>query len=250
MSLVAWYAARAGGIVAYVLLTFAVAAGISLAAKQKLPGFPRFAVTDVHRFLGILSGAFIAIHIAGLLADRFVPFTVLQVLVPGSAHYKPLATGLGTVAVELLLALGLTNRLQKRIGYKRWRKLHYASFAVWVLALGHGISAGSDRHALWLQAIYAGSVLLVGGLLSARLAQAKLPRWAVASPAFAACAVGLLLLSGGSHRSATQTAAVAATPPPQPRVVVVTVPGPFPVGSQPVTFTPQATGGETADGSG
>ena len=94
MSLVAWYAARAGGIVAYVLLTFAVAAGISLAAKQKLPGFPRFAVTDVHRFLGILSGAFIAIHIAGLLADRFVPFTVLQVLVPGSAHYKPLATGL------------------------------------------------------------------------------------------------------------------------------------------------------------
>jgi len=249
MSLVAWYAARAGGIVAYVLLTFAVAAGISLAAKQKLPGFPRFAVTDVHRFLGILSGAFIAIHIAGLLADRFVPFTVLQVLVPGSAHYKPLATGLGTAAVELLLALGLTNHFQKRIGYKRWRKLHYASFAVWVLALGHGVTAGSDRHTLWLQAIYAGSVLLVGGLLSARLAQATLPRWAVVSPAVAACTVGLLLLTGGSSRPAAHPLAAAA-PAAQPRVVVVTVPGPFPVGSQPVTFTPQSSGGETADGSG
>src|SRR5204862_7740621 len=58
-----WYAARAGGVVSYVLVSASVLAGILLAGKARVPGLPRFAVEDVHRFLGLLAGLFIAIHV-------------------------------------------------------------------------------------------------------------------------------------------------------------------------------------------
>jgi hypothetical protein len=170
------------------------------------------------------------------LADRFVPFTVLQVLVPGSAHYKPLATGLGTVAVELLFALGLTNHFQKRIGYKRWRKLHYLTFSVWGIALGHGVTAGTDRHTLWLQAIYAGSVLLVGGLLSMRLAKTRFALGFTLAPSFAAVLLALFLFNNAAtqaHQLPTVAAPIAAAPRQLPPVaapiaaVPVRAPAPF-----------------------
>ena len=44
-----WYLIRASGIVAYVLLTGAVAIGIGLAGKERLERWPRFALTDVFR---------------------------------------------------------------------------------------------------------------------------------------------------------------------------------------------------------
>jgi hypothetical protein len=51
---VTWYAARAGGVVAYVLLSTSVAFGIALAGRAHLPGLPRFGIEEVHRFLGLL----------------------------------------------------------------------------------------------------------------------------------------------------------------------------------------------------
>ena len=34
--------------------------------------------------------------------------------------------------------------MRKRIGQRGWRRLHYASFAAFVLALGHALTAGTD----------------------------------------------------------------------------------------------------------
>jgi methionine sulfoxide reductase heme-binding subunit len=171
-----WYAARAGGIVAYVLVSASVLAGILLAGKTKVPGFPRFAVEDVHRFLGTLAALFIGIHIAGVALDTVVPFPLRQLVVPFSASYRPLATGLGIVAVELLLAIGLTNRLRGRLPYRLWRRAHYLTLAVWLLATGHGVLAGTDRHAIWAIALYGVSVALIVGAAALRFGGAAAPR--------------------------------------------------------------------------
>jgi hypothetical protein len=40
--------------------------------------------------------------------------------------------------------LALSFRLRRRIGQRGWRRLHYASFAAFVLALGHALTAGTD----------------------------------------------------------------------------------------------------------
>ena len=71
-----WYAARAGGVVAYLLVSASVLAGILLAGKARVPGLPRFAVEDVHRFLGLLAGLFIAIHVGSIALDTVVPFSL------------------------------------------------------------------------------------------------------------------------------------------------------------------------------
>jgi hypothetical protein len=167
-----WYAARAGGIVAYLLVSAAVLAGILLAGKRRVPGLPRFAVEDVHRFLGVLAGVFIAVHVGAIALDTVVPFSLTQLVVPFTSSYRPLATGLGVVALELLLAVSVTNRLRSRLPYRVWRRAHYATLAVWLLATCHGILSGTDRAQTWLLALYAATVASVAVAAALRFGRA------------------------------------------------------------------------------
>ena len=171
-----WYAARAGGVVAYLLVSASVLAGILLAGKKRVPGLPRFAVEDVHRFLGLLAAVFIAIHVGSVALDTVVPFSLTQLVVPFTAGYRPLATGLGVVALELLLAVSVTNRLRSRLPYRVWRRAHYATLAVWLLATVHGILSGTDRDQTWLLWLYALTVALVAGAAALRFGRAPGPR--------------------------------------------------------------------------
>jgi len=184
-----WYAARAGGVVSYVLVSASVLAGILLAGKARVPGLPRFAVEDVHRFLGLLAGFFIAIHVGSIALDTVVPFSLTQLAVPFTSSYRPIATGLGVVAVELLLAVALTNRLRSRLPYKVWRRAHYATLAVWLLATVHGILSGTDRSQPWLLAVYATTVALVAGAAVLRFGRASTPRRLATGLAVAATTV-------------------------------------------------------------
>ena len=188
-----WYAARAGGVVSYVLVSASVLAGILLAGKARVPGLPRFAVEDVHRFLGLLAGLFIAIHVGSIALDTVVPFSLTQLVIPFTSSYRPLATGLGIVAVELLLAVAVTNRLRSRLPYRVWRRAHYATLAVWLLATVHGILSGTDRSQTWLLAVYATTVALVAGAAVLRFGRAPTPR---------RLATGLAVAAGARHRRA------------------------------------------------
>jgi DMSO/TMAO reductase YedYZ heme-binding membrane subunit len=164
-----WYAARAGGLAAYLLLSGSVCLGLLLSGKAKLSRWPRFALEDVHRFVGILAGVFVVIHGGALLLDTFVPFSLTQVLVPGASSYRPLAVGFGVVAAELLAALAITNHYRRRIPNGLWRRLHMLNLVVWALALVHGLTAGTDASTPWALALYAGSGWLVLALFIHRV---------------------------------------------------------------------------------
>jgi sulfoxide reductase heme-binding subunit YedZ len=174
-----WYAARAGGVVAYLLLSAVVIVGLTLAGKERLPGWPRFAVEDVHRFGGLLVGAFVSAHVLLLLIDSQAHLSLARVIVPFSSSYRPLWTGLGIVAAELLLALGVANHYRKRISYRRWRRLHYLNFAVWLAATAHGLGAGTDRGAAWLLWMYFVAIGAVVGFTLRRVLRTTAPRQAV-----------------------------------------------------------------------
>jgi methionine sulfoxide reductase heme-binding subunit len=166
-----WYLARAGGVVAYLLLTFTVCIGVGLAGRARVPGFPRVAVNELHRFAGMLAGTFIAIHVGAVLLDTYVHFTVPQVLVPLADSYRPLAVAMGIVAAELLIALAVTNRLRRVLPRRIWRGAHYLNFAVWASATIHGITAGTDNATMWLIAIYVAAIAAVVGLACWRFAE-------------------------------------------------------------------------------
>ncbi|MDQ2983580.1 MAG: ferric reductase-like transmembrane domain-containing protein [Actinomycetota bacterium] len=161
---VTWYVARAGGLLAFALLTATTCLGLTLSGHAKLRYWPRFAVEDVHRFAGLLTGTFVVIHGGALLLDGFVPISLSDLLVPGTAPYRPFATAAGVVAAELLAALALTNHYKARLSYRFWRRAHYLNFAVWILALVHGITSGTDSGTPWAIALYLTSLGAVAGL--------------------------------------------------------------------------------------
>jgi sulfoxide reductase heme-binding subunit YedZ len=73
------------------------------------------------------------------------------------------------IAAELLLALAVTNALRRRLPYRVWRTAHMLNLLVWVLALGHGLTAGSDSRSVWASALYALSAASVVGLFTWRV---------------------------------------------------------------------------------
>jgi methionine sulfoxide reductase heme-binding subunit len=160
-----WYAARASGVAAYVVLSLVVCIGLTLGGKAQNRRWPRFSVEDVHRFGGLLVGSLIGIHVLAIAADSFLPFSLTQLLVPFTSRYRPIWTGLGIAAAELLLALAITNHYRRRLPYSFWRKAHYLNFGVWGLASVHGLMSGTDRGAAWLAVVYGVSVASVVMLL-------------------------------------------------------------------------------------
>jgi hypothetical protein len=160
-----WYAARASGVAAYVVLSCVVALGLTLGGKAKSLRWPRFSVEEIHRFGGLLVGSLIGIHVLAIAADSFLPFSLVQLLVPFTSTYRPLWTGLGIAAAEILLALAITNHYRRSLPYGFWRKAHYLNFAVWGLASAHGLMSGTDRGAAWLAILYGVSVATVLMLL-------------------------------------------------------------------------------------
>src|SRR5207237_1350541 len=162
-----------------------------LAGRERLERWPRFALTDVHRFVGLLVGVFVSLHVVTLAIDSFLPFSIGQIVVPFTASYRPVWTALGIVAAELLLALA--------VPYRFWRRAHYLNFAVWAAATAHGIAAGTDSAAGWNVLLYGSAVALVATLVTRRVGRAWRPgthragRELLAGAGFAALVVGLLV---------------------------------------------------------
>lgn len=165
-----WFIARASGILAYLLLTASVLAGLLLRTRM----FGKLArpatVTDVHRFLALLGLGAIVAHGAALALDSTVPIPVLALVVPGISPYRPLFTGAGVVAGELALLIYLSFPLRRLIGARAWRKLHYATYLVFAGATVHGIATGTDTGRPWMLALYGGAVALVVAATAFRVA--------------------------------------------------------------------------------
>jgi hypothetical protein len=211
-SAIDWYAARAAGIVAYLILTTVVLVGLTLSGQVRLPRWPRFAITDVHRFGGLLVGVFVSIHIATIALDSYVPFSFTQLVVPLTSHYRPVWTALGIVAAELLVALALTNLLRGRVPYRFWRRIHVLNFVVWGAATAHGIGSGTDTGSTWMVLIYLISVSGVLGALAWRLTRRRLAASTVRGLTASAGLLGVaavLTLTSAPHGNAAHRVLVA-----------------------------------------
>lgn len=161
-----WLLARASGLTAYMLLTGSVLSGLTVKSKPLGRRIRAAVATDLHRFVSMLALGAIAIHGLTLVLDSAVPMPVAGLVVPGLSPYRPLATGIGVLAAELMVVIYASFSLRRRIGVKSWRRLHYLTFAVFAAATVHGLAAGSDR---WAFGLYASSVAAVASLTAWRV---------------------------------------------------------------------------------
>jgi methionine sulfoxide reductase heme-binding subunit len=165
-----WYTARATGVVSLVLLTIVVALGIASRSGREMFGLPRFAVALVHRNASLLAVVTIVIHVTTLLLDVKAKVHVTDLLVPFVGAYRPFWQGLGTVALELIVALVATSLLRKRLPERVWRGIHWLAYASWPVAFAHSLGAGTDAGAGWMRGIAAICALTVAGAVIWRLA--------------------------------------------------------------------------------
>jgi methionine sulfoxide reductase heme-binding subunit len=174
MSSTVWYFARSAGIVAYLLLSSSVLLGIMMAGRTSF-AWPKFAVEEVHRFLAILTGVFVALHGASLLLDTVVPLGLGAALVPFTSPYRPFAVGLGVTAMELIAAVGISNWLRPHLAHRTWRRLHYLTLPAWLLASVHGILAGTDAGDPWFAALAGGTIAAVAVAAWSRFLRGGVP---------------------------------------------------------------------------
>jgi sulfoxide reductase heme-binding subunit YedZ len=153
-----WLLARASGLTAYVLLTSSVLAGLTVKTRTLGRRVRAAVVTDLHRFLSLLSLGAVAIHGLTLTLDTAMPMPLADLVIPGLGPYRPLATGIGVLAAELAALIYVSFSFRRRIGVRSWRRLHYLTFGVFGAATVHGLAAGTDR---WAFPLYAGSFVAV-----------------------------------------------------------------------------------------
>ena len=156
-----WIAARAAGLAAYGLLTCSVVAGLVLKSRPFGARLKAATVTDVHRFLALLGLGALALHGIALTLDTAVPLRWTALFIPGQAAYRPLWTGVGVVSAEAMALVYVSFGLRKRIGIKNWRRLHWATYAIFAGATLHGLFGGSDSSRPWALYLYLGAIGLV-----------------------------------------------------------------------------------------
>lgn len=165
----AWMFSRSTGLLAYVALSIDVIAGLLVSTRSGGRWLPRGTLVDLHGWLSPLALALAVAHGAVLLADSYVRFDVIDVVVPFASRRWPFAIGVGVLAGYIVLVVHLSFGLRKRIGTATWRRLHYLSFAAFVLVTIHALAAGTDRANPWFAAVYAGLLVVVAVLLVLRI---------------------------------------------------------------------------------
>jgi predicted ferric reductase len=149
-----WYLSRASGFVAYVLLWGSVVWGLLLSTGIGREWMRPPVLLDAHQFLSTAALGFAAFHGLILMGDRYVSFPLRAIVLPFAGSYEPLLVACGQIAAWLSLLLIVSFRVRHRIGGRMWRRLHYASFIAFWLALAHGLLLGSESTTSWASFIY------------------------------------------------------------------------------------------------
>jgi predicted ferric reductase len=149
----AWHLSRASGFTAFVALAVDVTLGLVMSTRIADRYLPRAHSLELHRWTSPIALALVVGHAVVLLADGWIRFDVLDVLVPFAAPYRPLAVGIGVIAAYLAFVVHLSFGFRKRLGPRTWRRLHYLSFVVFAAAAAHALLAGTDASRPWALAV-------------------------------------------------------------------------------------------------
>jgi hypothetical protein len=158
---VLWYVTRSSGLVSLVLLTASVVLGILTTVRIGTNRWPRFAFQDLHRRVSFLAVVMVGLHVVTTVSDSYAPIGWLAVVVPFNSPYRRLWLSLGTISVDLLLAVTISSMLRRWISHRAWRGLHWLAYLSWPLAVVHSLGTGTDPRMDWVLTLVVGCVAAV-----------------------------------------------------------------------------------------
>ena len=191
-----WYATRAGGTVALLLLTATVALGIATGGGWVPRRGARFEPALLHRNLSLLTLVFLTLHVVTALSDTFVHIGWAATVLPFASPYRTVWLGLGTVALDLLLAVAITSAVRLRLGVRLWKAVHWSAYAAWPVALVHAAGTGTDSRSPLQLALYALCAAVTVSAVVVRLRHpGRGPRPVRRVAGYATVALGALLVA-------------------------------------------------------
>jgi sulfoxide reductase heme-binding subunit YedZ len=156
-----WILLRAAGIGAYVMLFFSVAWGLIASSSLVKRRISKPSAIAFHQFCATTGVVLLGVHLGLLLVDRFMPFSLPDVLVPMHSVFRPVAITMGIGAMYGMVIVLVSSWLRKPLGTVWWRRLHLLAVPAFTLALAHGVFAGSDTQHPWMWGLYAATGLIV-----------------------------------------------------------------------------------------
>ncbi len=164
-----WVASRITAMLAYGALAASTIYGLGMTTRL-LDRISRRLVNDtLHEslsFWGLLLGAS---HALLLLLDTYIGFSWDSILIPFVAPWRPLAVGLGSIALYLLILLAVTSKARRFIGLRLWRVIHLLAFVAFGLITAHGFLAGTESTLPWAKVIYVTAAALVAFFTGVRI---------------------------------------------------------------------------------
>jgi methionine sulfoxide reductase heme-binding subunit len=156
-----WYATRASGLTALILLTVTMVLGVMTTSRARARNWPGFAQQELHRRVSMVAAVFVGIHVVTSIMDTYVDIGWAAALVPFTSPYSTFWVGVGAVAVDLMLAVLVTSLLRSRMRPGTWRAVHWLAYLSWPIALAHTFGMGTDAGEPWVIALGAACVLAV-----------------------------------------------------------------------------------------
>ena len=164
-----WYATRASGIMALILLTLTMVLGLTTTTRARARNWPGFAQQEMHRRISMIAVAFLGIHIVTSVLDTYVNISWVSVVVPFASAYGRFWVGVGAVALDLMIAVFVTSLLRARMRPGTWRAIHWLAYLSWPVALAHSFGMGTDAGERWVIVLGIACVASVAAALLWRL---------------------------------------------------------------------------------
>jgi len=156
-----WYTSRVSGVIALGMLTLVIVLGILISTRVGGRRIGRFEITEMHRSISLIAMIFVGIHVVTTVIDTYVNINWISAVVPMTSSYKQLPVAIGTVAIDLMLAVWLSSQLKEHLDPRAWRAIHFSSYASFVAAAIHSYLVGTDERSLWGLVVLGSCVAMV-----------------------------------------------------------------------------------------
>jgi len=95
----------------------------------------------LHNWTAYVALGATALHPTVLLWSKQPPFSLYDVLVPVSSPVQPTSNTLGAIALYLVVVVVVTSYFRSSLGRRRWKAIHYTTYAAATIFFIHGIIA-------------------------------------------------------------------------------------------------------------
>lgn len=163
-----WWAIRALGLLSYLALWLATLFGVLTGSRGAGGLLDPATITSLHRRWSMAAVATVGLHLALVVADPMSGVSAFGALVPLASERLTGPVALGTLSTWGLLLLAVSTSTPALPRWV-WRAIHATAFGTWLLALVHGVTAGTESDLPWVDALYLGTAAALVGALVQRL---------------------------------------------------------------------------------